>query len=78
MEVHRQPGCGFLEPVYQEALAIEFTNRDLLCKNSSQHNLDTIKGLSFDVLPRIPFDSTILFWEITAPRFVCLSRPSPC
>jgi len=29
MEVHRQLGCGFLEPVYQEALAIEFTNQDI-------------------------------------------------
>lgn len=27
MEVHRQLGCGFLEPVYQAALEIELTNR---------------------------------------------------
>lgn len=29
MEVHRQMGCGFLERVYQEALAIEFTQRQI-------------------------------------------------
>lgn len=29
MEVHRTLGHGFLEPVYQESLAIEFKNRNI-------------------------------------------------
>lgn len=27
MEVHRQLGCGFLEPVYQEAFGFELSHR---------------------------------------------------
>jgi len=35
MEVHRQLGCGFLEPVYQEALGMEFVTRSI--PYSAQH-----------------------------------------
>lgn len=29
MEVHRQLGCGFLEPIYHEALTFELVSRQI-------------------------------------------------
>lgn len=29
MEVHKEPGPGFLEPIYQEALSIQFTEQKI-------------------------------------------------
>jgi GxxExxY protein len=40
MEVHRQLGCGFLEPVYQEAMAIELENRNIPFVEKAQLNLE--------------------------------------
>ena len=38
IEVHKQLGHGFLEPVYQEALAIEFGRRNSLSTRSAIAN----------------------------------------
>jgi GxxExxY protein len=38
MEVHRELGKGFLEAVYQEALSIEFSAKNI--PNKAQENID--------------------------------------
>ena len=40
MEVHRVLGCGFLEAVYQEALAIEFEKRNIPFKREEKLTID--------------------------------------
>ena len=62
MEVHRQLGCGFLEPVYQQALVIEFTARSIPFRREMKLPID-YKGqrLSVEYRPDfICFDSLIV------------------
>lgn len=48
MEVHKTLGCGFLEAVYQEALAIEFQQQNIPFDREKEFDI-TYKGF---VLPR--------------------------
>ena len=53
-EVHGQLGCGFLESVYQEALALEFEQRKIPYKG--QVNLPmSYKGVVLTTLYRADF-----------------------
>ncbi|HET6891151.1 MAG TPA: GxxExxY protein [Pyrinomonadaceae bacterium] len=62
MEVHRQLGCGFLEPVYQEALAMELMIRSIPFR--SQHDFPIVyKGRTLESFYRPDFtcfDSVIV------------------
>ena len=62
MEVHCQLGCGFLEAVYQEALALEFRNREIAFKRELKFPV-TYKGFRLRTEYRpdfICFDSVIV------------------
>ncbi len=54
MEVHKQLGCGFFEPVYQEALEIELTLRGIPYRREAEiaivykgHTLKTFYKVDF-------------------------------
>jgi len=40
MEVHKTLGCGFIEPVYQEALAIEMEKRNIPFEREKEITID--------------------------------------
>jgi GxxExxY protein len=62
MEFHRQLGCGFLEPVYQEALAIELANCAIPFQREIKFPI-SYKGCTLETFYRpdfICFDSVIV------------------
>ena len=64
MEVHRQLGCGFLEAVYQEALALEFAARDVPFEREVELPI-SYKGRQLDTTYRADF---VCFPEIDTMR----------
>lgn len=61
-EVHRQLGCGFLEPVYQEALAIELSNCAIPFRREEKF-LINYKGCTLEAFYRpdfVCFDEVIV------------------
>jgi GxxExxY protein len=71
MEVHRQLGCGFLEPVYQEALAIEFSKREI-----SFHREVTLPILYKEVRLNTPYRVDFICFEEIAVELKALARLS--
>ncbi len=62
MEVHRHLGCGFLEPVYEEAMAIELGNRNIPFVNQIKLSLE-YKGQRLEAHYKpdfICFDSVVV------------------
>src|SRR5258708_20867062 len=69
MEVHKQLGCGFLEPVYQEALAVEFLKRRILFRREVTLPI-FYKGVHLDTPYRVDF----ICWEEVAFDLKALAK----
>jgi GxxExxY protein len=62
MEVHRILGCGFLESVYQEAIAVELSQRNVPFRREAPLSItykDTVLACGFRV-DFICFDTTLV------------------
>ena len=54
MEVHRTLGCGFLEPVYQEALAFELQRQGIPYEREKEYEIN-YKGLILSKTYKVDF-----------------------
>ena len=54
MEVHRTLGCGFLEPVYQEALSYEFQRQGIPYEREKEYEIN-YKGLVLSKTYKVDF-----------------------
>src|SRR5262245_39734652 len=69
MEVHRELGCGFLEPAYHEALAREFALRNIPFLH--EHDLPIVyKGVQLSTVYRADF----LCYESVIVELKCLPK----
>lgn len=62
MEVHRQLGCGFFEPVYQQALEIELLDRSIPCRPQLEFRIN-YKGRELEAFYKpdfICFDEVVV------------------
>jgi GxxExxY protein len=73
MEVHRQLGCGFLEPVYQCALAVELAYQSIPFHAQREFPI-VYKGARLDVKYKpdfICFDEVVVRVESSRSTNVC-------
>src|SRR6266436_8264360 len=71
IEVHKQLGCGFLEPVYQEALAVEFSKRQI-----PFHREVTLPVFYKEVRLNTPYRVDFICFEGVAVELKALARLS--
>src|SRR5438552_18867785 len=69
MEVHRELGCGFLEPVYQEAIEIELASRQIPFKRQVE------LGIMYKGRPlRCTYKADLICFENVLVELKALSR----